>query len=41
MTLINWSIIKEPYNWITVVFMTAFALLLLNLIMPEDTSTQT
>ena len=38
MNLINLAIIKEPYNWITVVFMTAFALLLLQLIMPEETS---
>lgn len=40
MSLINWALIKEPYNWITVVLMTAFALLLLSIIMPEP-STET
>ena len=33
--LINWEILKNPYNWIVVVLMTAFALILLHIIMPE------
>lgn len=39
MELISWGLLKEPYNWITVILMTAFALLLLQLIMPEPSST--
>ncbi len=33
--LINWDLIKNPYNWVVVVIMTAFALMLLQVIMPE------
>ncbi len=33
--LINWELLKNPYNWIVVVLMTAFALILLHVIMPE------
>lgn len=36
---INWELLKQPYNWIVVVLMTAFALLLLSLVMPEEPST--
>lgn len=35
--LINWDLVKSPYNWIVVVLMTAFALMFLHLIMPEET----
>jgi hypothetical protein len=36
MSLINWELIKNPYNWVIVVIMTAFALILLSVIMPEE-----
>lgn len=35
-SFINWSLLKEPYNWITVALMTAFALILLSLLMPSS-----
>lgn len=35
--LINFALLKQPYNWVIVVIMTAFALILLSVIMPEET----
>lgn len=37
---INFDLLREPYNWVTVIFMTAFALLLLHLIMPETSTNE-
>lgn len=34
-SLINWGLLKEPYNWIIVFLMCAFALILLALVFPE------
>ena len=34
---VNFDLLKNPYNWIVVVLMTAFALLLLHIVMPEET----
>lgn len=33
---VNFDLLKNPYNWIVVVLMTAFALLLLQIAMPEE-----
>lgn len=34
--LINWELVRQPYNWAVVVLMCLFALILLSLIWPED-----
>lgn len=34
-TLINWAILKEPYNWIIVLIMCVFALVFLSLVFPQ------
>ena len=42
--MINWALIKEPYNWATVILITAFALLFFNIVFPQsspETSTTT
>jgi len=42
--VINWALIKEPYNWATVILITAFALLFFNIVFPQsspETSTTT
>lgn len=36
--LINWALIKEPYNWIVVFLMCAFALVALSFVFPEPQS---
>jgi hypothetical protein len=34
-SLINWSLLREPYNWAAIILMTGFALLLLHTLSPE------
>ncbi len=34
MTLINWDLIRQPYNWIIVVLMIAIAVLALTYLQP-------
>lgn len=38
MDLINWELLKHPYNWIIVVLMCLFALALLTMIFPQSRS---
>lgn len=33
---INLELLKQPYNWVIVVLMTAFAFILLSVLMPEE-----
>lgn len=33
--LINWELMREPYNWAVVVLMCLFALVLLSIVWPE------
>ena len=39
--LINFDLIKQPYNWIVVFLMCAFALILLALVAPQETRPET
>lgn len=34
--LINWALIREPYNWIMVFVMCAFALIFLAIVFPQS-----
>lgn len=34
-SLINWGLIKEPYNWLIVFIMCVFALVFLSLAFPQ------
>lgn len=36
--LINWELLKQPYNWIVVFLMCVFALIFLSLVFPEATN---
>lgn len=40
MTLINWDLVKNPYNWIVVFLMCAFAIVALAIIFPQAHSTE-
>jgi len=33
--LINWDLLKHPYNWIVVLLMCAFALVFLSFVFPQ------
>jgi hypothetical protein len=33
--MINWSLIREPYNWATVIIMAIFAFVLIVVVSPE------
>lgn len=33
--MINWSIMREPYNWATVLIMAIFAFVLISVVSPE------
>lgn len=35
--LINWAILREPYNWATVMIMALFAFALISVVSPETT----
>jgi len=35
MQLVNWDLLKSPYNWVTVFLMCAFALVFLALVSPQ------
>lgn len=39
--LINWEILREPYNWVIVFMMCVFALIFLSLVFPQATSSET
>jgi hypothetical protein len=39
--LVNWELLKQPYNWIVVFLMCVFALIGLSLLFPQETSTET
>jgi hypothetical protein len=34
--LINWELVKQPYNWLVVGIMCIFALVFLGLVFPQD-----
>lgn len=36
--LINWDLLKSPYNWITVFLMCSFALIFLALVFPQSSN---
>lgn len=38
--LINWDLLKQPYNWVIVFIMCALALIFLSLVFPEASTTQ-
>lgn len=40
MGLLNWDLLRQPYNWIVVFLMCAFALVALTLIFPEPSTSE-
>jgi hypothetical protein len=36
--LINWELLKQPYNWVIVFLMCVVALVFLSLVFPESSS---
>jgi hypothetical protein len=34
--MLNWELLREPYNWATVIIMALFALVLLSVVSPEQ-----
>lgn len=40
MSLINWELLKQPYNWIVVFLMCAFALVALSILFPQALNTE-
>ena len=40
MRLINWELVRNPYNWVVLFLMTAFALIGLALIFPQLDNSQ-
>lgn len=38
--LINWELLKQPYNWLMVFIMCIFALLFLSLVFPQATNSE-
>lgn len=39
--LINWELLKQPYNWLIVLIMCLFALIFLALVFPQASSSET
>jgi hypothetical protein len=39
--LINWDLLKQPYNWIIVFVMCVFALIFLSFVFPQATNSET
>lgn len=40
-SLINWELLRQPYNWIIVLAMCVFALIFLALVFPQASSSET
>lgn len=38
--LINWELLKQPYNWVVVILMCAFGLFALALIFPQEQASE-
>lgn len=38
--LVNWELLKQPYNWLVVMVMCVFALIFLSLVFPQASSAE-